>query len=110
MWHADTAAVQHVGKAVEEMVFNYLLTWNQNQNPLENTYDVIHLHCGLIDDPTVGQFVYATKTSIINSLAFRGLCNTTCEDDGTILDNLHFLEKTGFMRGLVVYGDKLVHC
>jgi hypothetical protein len=33
--------------------------------------------------------VDAWKTSIINGLAFKGLCGTNCEDDGaTVLDNL----------------------
>jgi hypothetical protein len=33
----------------------------------------------------VGQFVDALKSSIINGLAFRGLCGTNCEDDGATL-------------------------
>jgi hypothetical protein len=40
----------------------------------------------------VGEFVDALKTSIINGLAFRGLCGTNCDDDGaTILVNLQSL-------------------
>jgi hypothetical protein len=47
------------------------------------------LYCGSNDNPTVGQFVDALKTSIINGLAFRGLQGTNCEDDGTtLLDDL----------------------
>jgi hypothetical protein len=48
------------------------------------------LYCGSNDNPTVGQFVDALKTSIINGLAFRGLQGTNCKDDGTaLLDDLH---------------------
>jgi hypothetical protein len=37
----------------------------------------------------VGQFVDALKTSIVNGLPFRGLCETNCEDEcATLLDNL----------------------
>jgi hypothetical protein len=40
----------------------------------------------------VGQYVHALKTSIINGLAFRGLCGSNCEDDGaTLLGNLESL-------------------
>ena len=44
---------------------------------------------------TVGQFVDALKTSVINGLAFRDMRNTNCEADKTeLLDNLHsFLEE-----------------
>jgi hypothetical protein len=39
-------------------------------------------------------FVDVLKTSIINGLAVRGLCNTNCkEDDASPLDNLHSLLK-----------------
>jgi hypothetical protein len=39
-------------------------------------------------------FVDALKTSIINCLAFRGLCGTNCkEDDASHLDSLHCLLK-----------------
>jgi hypothetical protein len=69
--------------------FKYLETRNLNQDPLENTFGVIRLHCGSNYNPTAGQFVDALKTSIVNGLAFRGLRNTNCEDDNTeILDNL----------------------
>jgi hypothetical protein len=45
-----------------------------------------------INNPAVGQFIDAKKTSIINSLAYRGLCATNCKDDGaTLLDNLQLL-------------------
>jgi hypothetical protein len=66
-------------------------TWQQQCliNPLVNTFGGIHSYCGLNNKPTVGQFVDALKTSIINGLALRGLCGTNCEDDGaTVLDNL----------------------
>jgi len=44
----------------------------------------------------LGQFVDALKTSIINSLAFRDLRSTNCEDDKTeLLDSLQsFLEES----------------
>ena len=58
---------------VERGRFQYLETRNLNQDPLENTFDVIHLHCGS-NNPTVGQFRDALKTSI-NGLAFRYLQN-----------------------------------
>jgi len=76
--------------------FKYLETRNLNQDPLENTFGVIRLHCGLNNNPTVGQFVDGLKTSIISGLAFRDLRNTNCEDDKTaLLDNLHsFLEES----------------
>ena len=66
---------------------------NLNQDSLENAFGVICLHCGSNNNPTVGQFVDALKTSIINGLA---LTNTNCEDDKTeLLDNLHsFLEES----------------
>jgi len=69
---------------------------NLNQDLLENTFGVIHLHCGSNNNPSVGQFVDALKPSIINSLAFRDLRNTNCEDDKTeLLDNMHsFLEES----------------
>jgi len=48
------------------------------------------LHCGSKNNPSVGQFVDALKTVIINGLAYRGLLDPNCEDDGaTLLDNLH---------------------
>ena len=63
---------------------------------LENTFGVIILYCVSNNNPTVGQFVEALNTSIINGLAFRDLRNTNCEDKTKLLDNLHeFLEETG---------------
>ena len=48
------------------------------------------MHCGSNNNPSVGQFVDALKTVIINGLAYRGLLDPNCEDDGAILlDNLH---------------------
>jgi len=74
--------------------FHYLETRSLNQDPLENTFGVIRLHCGSNNKPTVGQFVGALKVSIINGLAFTGLCNANCEGDGIdLLDNLHSLLK-----------------
>ena len=51
---------------VESAGFDYLEARNLNQDPLENTLGVIRLHCGSNNNPTVGQFVDALKTSIIN--------------------------------------------
>ena len=67
-----------------------------NQDSLENTFGVIHLHCGSNNNPTVGQLVNALRTIIINDLASRGLTNTNCKDDRSeLVDNLHsFLEET----------------
>ena len=49
---------------------------------------------GSNNNPTVGQFVDALKTSIINGLAYTGLRNANCEGDDTeLLDNLHSLLK-----------------
>ena len=48
----------------------------------------------MVQTITVGQFVDALKTSIINGLAYTGLCNANCEGDDTELpDNLHSLLK-----------------
>ena len=94
-WLINICAVQHVWRMLRKAGFKYLETRNLNQDPLENTFGVIRLHCGSNNNPTVGQFVDALKTSIINGLAFRALSNTNCERDGTkLLDNLHsFLEE-----------------
>jgi len=71
-----------------------LETRSLNQDPHENTFGVICLHCGSNNNPTVGQFVDAMMTSIINGLAYTGLRNANCEGDDTEhLDNLHFLLK-----------------
>jgi hypothetical protein len=77
---------------VKEAGFKCLLTRNLNQEPLENTFGAIHSYYCSNNNPTVGHFVDALKTSIINGPAFRGLCETNCEDDGaTLLDNLQSL-------------------
>jgi hypothetical protein len=50
------------------------------------------LYCGSNSNPTLGQFVDALKAVIIDGLAFRGLYETDCEDDGaTLMDNLQSL-------------------
>jgi hypothetical protein len=49
----------------------------------------MRLYCDSNDNQSVGHFVDALKTSIINGLALRGLCGSNYEDDGTaLLDNL----------------------
>ncbi|PNF15720.1 hypothetical protein B7P43_G12478 [Cryptotermes secundus] len=91
-WLIDITAAQHVWRTLKEAGFEYLHTQNLNQDPLENTFGAIRLNCGSNNNPTVGQFVNALKTSIISGLAFRGLGETNCEDDGaTLLDNLQSL-------------------
>ena len=52
------------------------------------THLVLFIHTGSNSNLTVGQFVDALKTVIINGLAYRGLLDPNCEDDGaTLLDN-----------------------
>lgn len=92
VWLIDIVAAQHVWRTLKAAGFAYLETRRLNQDPLENTFGAIRLHCGSNNNPTVGQFVDALKTSIINGLAFRGLRGTNCEEDGvSLLDNLHSL-------------------
>jgi hypothetical protein len=63
-------------------------------DPLENTFGVIRLQCGLNNNPTLGRFVVALKTSIIKGVSYAGLCNANCRGDDTkLLDNLHSLLK-----------------
>jgi hypothetical protein len=85
------AAVQHVWRRLnEEIKFKYFETQNLNQDALENTFGAIFLHCGSNNYPTVGQIVDALKIVIVNSLAYRGLLDPNCKDDGaTLLDNMH---------------------
>jgi hypothetical protein len=85
-----------VWRRLKSAGFNYLETRSLNQDPLDNTFGVIRLHCGSNCNPTVGQFVDALKTSIFNGLAYSGLRNANCESDGTeLVDNLHsFLKKS----------------
>jgi len=59
--------------------FDYLETQSLNQYPLENTFGVIHLHCGSNNNPSVGQFVDSLKTSIISGLVHTCLHNANCE-------------------------------
>jgi len=93
-WIMDIGAVQHVWRMLKSAGFDYLEIRSLNQDPLENTFGVIHLHCGSNNNPTVGQFVDALKTSIINGLAYTGLSNANCEGvDTERLDNLHSLLK-----------------
>jgi hypothetical protein len=41
---------------------------------MRTKFGAIRLYCGSNDNPTVGQFVDALKTSIINDPASSGLC------------------------------------
>ena len=94
-WLVSIGAVQHVWRMLKEAGFKYLETRKHNQDPLENSFGVILLHCGSNNSPTLGQIVDALKTSIINGLAFRDLRKTNCEDDKSeLLEKLHsFLEE-----------------
>jgi len=93
-WITAIAAVQHVWRTLRSTGFHYLETRGLNQDPLENTFGVIRLHCGSNNNPTVGQFVNTLKTSINNGLVYKGLRNANCEGDDTeLLDNLHSLLK-----------------
>jgi len=78
-WLVSIVAVRRVWRMLKEAGFKYLETRNLNQDPLENTFGVISLHCGS-NNPNVGQFADALNTSIINGFAFRVLRNTNCED------------------------------
>jgi hypothetical protein len=63
-------------------------------DPLENSFGVIRLHWGSNNNPIVGQFVVALKTSIINGLEYTGVRNANCKGDDTeLLYNLHSLLK-----------------
>jgi hypothetical protein len=85
-------AVQLVWRTVKVADFMFLHTRHLNQGPLENTSGAICSYCGFNNNLAAGQFIDAQKTSIINGLAFRGLCVPNCEDDGaTLLYNLQLL-------------------
>jgi len=90
-WLIAVGAVQHVWRKVsEEHKFSFLETRDLNQDALVNTFGAIHLHCGSNNNPSVGQFVDALKTVIINGLAYRSQFGRNCEDDGaSFLDKLH---------------------
>jgi hypothetical protein len=48
------------------------------------------LHCGANNNPSVGHFVGALKTVILNGCTYKGLYGAASEDDGaTLLDNVH---------------------
>jgi hypothetical protein len=93
-WITDIGAIQHVWRTLKSAGFDYLETRNLNQDPLENPFGIIRLHGGSNNNPTVGQFVDALKTRIINGLAYTGLRYANCDgDDSELLDNLHSLLK-----------------
>ena len=53
------AAVQHVWRRVNgEKKFTYHETWNLNQDPLENTFGAILMHCESNNNPPVRQLGY----------------------------------------------------
>ncbi|XP_023721687.1 uncharacterized protein LOC111872233 [Cryptotermes secundus] len=88
-WLVDITAAQHVWRTLKKAGFEYFHTKNLNQDPLENTFGAIRSCCGSNNDPTVGQFVDALKTSIISGFDVVGVCESNCEDDGAaLLDNL----------------------
>jgi len=93
-WIVDIGGVQHEWRTLKSAGFYYLETRSLNQDSLENTFGVIHLHSGSNNNSTVGQFVDALKASIIDGLAYTGLRNANCEGDDTeLLDNPHSLLK-----------------
>jgi hypothetical protein len=65
----NITAVQHEWRTAKEAGFKSLHTQNLNQDPLENTFGDICSYCGCNSNLSVGQFVYALKTSIVNGLA-----------------------------------------
>jgi hypothetical protein len=88
-WLIGITAGQHVWRIVKEAGFMCPHTRKLNQDLLENIFGAICLYSGSNNNPSVGQFEDALKTSIINGLAFRGLCGSNCEgDDANLLDNL----------------------
>jgi hypothetical protein len=94
-WLTDVGTVQHVWRRLRNAGFNYLETRSLNQDPLENTFGVIHLHCGANNNPIVGEFVDVLNNSIIDGFVYAGLRNANCEGDDTeLLDNLH-----SFLKG-----------
>ena len=68
-------------------------TWQQQfGDHLVNTFGAIRSQPGLKNNATVGQFLDALNTNIINALAIRVLCGTVCEYDGaTVVCNLQSL-------------------
>ena len=112
-WIIDIGAVQHVCRTLKREGFDYLETQSLYQDPLENTFGVIRLHCGSNNKPIVGQCVDALKISIINGLVYTGLRNANCEGDGTeLLDNLHSLLKESCASPLnpsTIHGKKTLH-
>jgi hypothetical protein len=77
---------------VKEAGCKWIHAQTLNQDPVENTFGAMRSYCGFNGNSTVGHSADALKTSIINGLAFRGLCGTNCEDDGaTVLDNVQLL-------------------
>jgi hypothetical protein len=61
--------------------FTHIHTPKLTPDPFENTFSGTHLYCGSNNNPIVGEFVAALNTSIISGFAFRGLCETDCEND-----------------------------
>jgi hypothetical protein len=61
-WLVNIGAVWHVWRMLKEAGFKYLETRNLNQDPLENTFGAIRLHCGSNSNPSAGQFVGALKS------------------------------------------------
>jgi hypothetical protein len=99
-WIVVIGAVQHVWRTLKSAGFHYLETQSLNQDPLENTFGVIRLHCGSNNNPTVGQFADALKASIINGIAYICMHNASFEGDDTeLLHNLHsFLKESSASR------------
>jgi hypothetical protein len=64
-WLITSGAVQHVWRKVSEEPIIFLETRNLNQGDLENTFGTIRLHCGSNNNPSLGQFVDALKTTLM---------------------------------------------
>jgi len=93
-WIITVGAFQNMWRTLKSPAFDYLETRSLSQGHLENTFSVIRLYFGSNSNLTVGQFVDALKTSIINELACTGLHNANCEGDDTeLLDYLNSLLK-----------------
>lgn len=75
--------------------FTFLNLRQLNQDPLENLFGVIRQHGASCDNPTVGHFVAALKTSIITGLtAYKSRGGNTEADDGELMSDLRDLLKT----------------
>jgi hypothetical protein len=76
-----------VWRILRKAELDYLETWRLNQDPLENTFDAICLHCGSNNNLTV------------SGLAFRGVLGTNFEEN-----NVSLLENyIPYSRGMMLH-------